>query len=500
MFEALGTAAGLMADPTVWLVMVAGTTLGIVIGAIPGLGSIIGITICLPFTFTMGQMPAIALLLSVYCGSIYGGSISAILINTPGTPQSAATVLDGYAMTLAGKADAALGWATASSVFGGLFSCVVLILLAPQLAAFALNFGPVEVFALVCLALTCIATISEGSMLKGLLAGAIGLFCATVGADPISGDLRYTFGYFSMSGGFDLVAMVVGLFALSEVFVRLAEPRSTTGSIPPFKSMRLPSLAEWKGRVGVLLKSSTIGSIIGVLPGTGAATAAFISYAEARRSSPRRDRFGSGEPDGIIAPEAANNAVTGGALVPTLALGIPGDAVTAIMLSTLIIQGITPGVRLMVENPGIVYASFMSLIVINVLMLVIAFATIRAMALALKAPEAIVFTLVLFFCVVGSYGVRSSMFDVMTMFGAGILGTAFRYFGVPIAPMVIGLVLGGQMELSLRQGLVISDGRFSRFFTGHPIALGLFLVTALMLLRPLLLLLRGRTAVAKEAS
>ena len=496
MIDALSSAFGLIADPVVWLAMVAGTTLGIVIGAIPGLGSIIGITICLPFTFTMGQMPAIALLLSVYCGSIYGGSISAILINTPGTPQSAATVLDGFAMTQAGDAGGALGWATAASVFGGLFSCFVLILLALQLAAFALNFGPVEVFALVCLALTCIATISEGSMLKGLLAGAMGLFFATVGVDPISGDLRFTFGHFSMSGGFDLVAMVVGLFALSEVFSRLAGPRATTGSIAPFKAMRLPRIAEWKGRFGVLMKSSIIGSIIGVLPGTGAATAAFIAYAEARRSSPHADRFGTGEPDGIIAPESANNAVTGGALVPTLALGIPGDAVTAIMLSTLIIQGITPGVRLMVENPGIVYASFMSLIVINVLMLVIAFATIRAMALALKAPEAIVFTLVLFFCVVGSYGVRSSMFDVMTMFAAGILGTLFRYFAVPIAPMVIGLVLGPQMELSLRQGLVISNGQFSLFFTQHPLALGLFVVTALMLLRPLLMTRRRRSSVA----
>lgn len=230
-----------------------------------------------------------------------------------------------------------------------------------------------------------------------------------------------------------------------------------------------------------------IGSIIGVLPGTGAATAAFIAYAEARRSSRHRERFGSGEPDGIIAPEAANNAVTGGALVPTLALGIPGDAVTAIMLSTLIIQGVTPGVRLMVENPDIVYASFIALIAINLMMLVIAFATIRAMALALKAPESITFKLVLFFCVVGTYGVRGSLFDVMTMFVAGILGTLFRYFSVPIAPMVIGLVLGAQMELSLRQGLVISDDEFSGFFTGHPIALGLFIVTALMLLRPLLL-------------
>lgn len=496
MFEAFGAALWLMADPTVWLVMVAGTALGIVIGAIPGLGSIIGITICLPFTFVMGQMPAITLLLSVYCGSIYGGSVSAILINAPGTPQSAATVLDGFSMTQLGRPDAALGWATAASVFGGLFSCIVLILLAPQLAAFALNFGPVEVFALICLALTCIASISRGSMLKGLLAGAIGLWLGTVGSDPISGDMRFTFGYFPLSAGFDLVSMVVGLFALSEVFARIAGPREKAGSVPPFSGMRLPRLSEWKGRVRVLLKSSVIGSVIGVLPGTGAATAAFISYAEAKRSSVRGDRFGHGEPDGIIAAESSNNAVTGGALVPTLALGIPGDAVTAIMLSTLIIQGITPGVRLMAENPDIVYASFMALIAINLIMLVLALATIRALAVVLKAPEAIIFTLVVFFCVVGSYGVRGSLFDVMTMVAAGILGFLFRYFHIPIAPTVIGLVLGPQMELSLRQALVITDGQVSLFLTEHPIALVLFIVTALLLLKPVLFKWRrpGETA------
>ena len=492
MLEPIVAAFWLVADPMVWVTMVIGTTLGIVIGALPGLGSIVGITICLPFTFTMGQVPSIALLLAVYCGSIYGGSLSAILINTPGTPQSAATVLDGYSMTLAGRPDAALGWATASSVFGGLFSCLVLILLAPQLAALALDFGPIEIFALICLALTCIVSISEGSMLRGLLAGAIGLWCGAIGSDPISGDMRFTFDYFPLSGGLDLVSMVVGLFALSEVFARIGGPLGTGGAIAPFRKMRLPSRADWKGRIGVLMKSSVIGSIVGVLPGTGAATAAFISYAEARRSSPRRDRFGKGEPDGIIAAEASNNAVTGGALVPTLALGIPGDAVTAIMLSTLIIQGITPGVRLMVENPDIVYASFMALIVINLLMLAIAFGTIRVLALALKAPEAIIFTLVVFFCVVGSYAVRGNMFDVATMFGAGILGTLFRYFAVPIAPMVIGLVLGSQMELSLRQGIVITDGRFSLFFTDHPIALGLFIVTALMLARPMLVTMLER--------
>ena len=473
------------------IAMVVGTLVGIVIGALPGLGSVVALTVCLPFTFTMDQVPAITLLLGVYCGSVYGGSISAVLINTPGTPQSAATCFDGFPMVEQGKADHALGWTTSSSVIGGLFSCIVLILAAPQLAAIALKFGPIETFALITMAMTCIAAISRGSMIKGLLAGIIGLACATVGADPVTGDLRFDFGYFPLSAGLDLIAVVVGIFALSEVFIRAGEYVRTPLPTVERSRIRLPSWADWRPRLGVLLKSCTIGSFVGVLPGTGAATAAFISYAEAKRSSPRRDNLGHGEPDGIVASEAANNAVTGGALVPTLALGIPGDAITAVMMSTMIIHGITPGVRLMAENADVVYACFIALIVINLIMLVLGIILSRGFTRVLRTPEPLLLAMVVVLCLLGSYGVRGNPFDLVVTLGFGVIGYLMRLFGFPVAPVVIGLVLGPQFEMSLRQGLILTDNSFLAFF-GHPIALGLFIVTSLILLLPLIRRLLGR--------
>lgn len=351
------------------MVLTLGTMLGINLGALPGIGSTVAVAMILPFTLTISQAPAILLLLAIYSGSVYGGSISAILINTPGTPQSAATCLDGYPMAQRGEAGKALGWSTIASVIGGLTSSIVLIFAAPQLAAFALNFGPIETFALILLGLTCIVSVSEGSLLKGLIAGVIGIFLSTVGGDPITGEARFTFGQFQLIAGFNLLAVVIGVFALSEVLIRAAANREEAKSIVDFVGIVLPKLVEWKGRIKGLIKSVLIGNGIGVLPGTGAATAACISYAEARRSAPTRANFGRGEPDGLIASEAANNAVTGGALVPTMALGIPGDAITAVMLATLTLHGVTPGVRLMTENPVLMASVFSGLFVINVLLL-----------------------------------------------------------------------------------------------------------------------------------
>ena len=329
-----------------------GVMLGMIVGALPGLGSVVAITICLPFTFGMTSVSAIALLLGVYCGSICGGSIAAVLINTPGTPQSAATAFDGYPMARAGKPGKAIGWALAASIFGGVFSCVILTFAAPQIAVFALQFGPLETCALILMGLTCISSVSANNQFKGLAMGVLGLLLACVGMSPFSAESRFTFDIFALNSGIDLVAVIVGVFALSEVLDRVErmrrEARVENGTSC---RVQLPSLGEWRGRMSGLVKSSLIGTFVGILPGTGAATAAFLSYGEARRSSPRRENIGKGEPDGIIAAESSNNAVTGGALVPSLALGIPGDPVTAIMLATLTIHGVTPGVRLMTENP-----------------------------------------------------------------------------------------------------------------------------------------------------
>lgn len=478
-------------------VLVFGTMLGIVLGALPGIGSTVAVAMILPFTLTMSQAPAILLLLAIYAGSVYGGSISAILINTPGTPQSAATCLDGYPMAARGEAGLALGWSTIASTVGGLVSAVVLLLAAPQLAALALNFGPIETFALIVLGLTCIVSVSEGSLIKGLMAGSIGLFLGCVGGDPITGEARFTFGQFQLISGFNLLAVVIGVFALSEVLIRASAKDEDGRSLVSFSGIVLPPLRAWRGRIWGLVKSVAIGNGIGILPGTGAATAAFISYAEARRSSPNRENFGDGEPDGLIASESANNAVTGGALVPTLALGIPGDAITAVMLATLTLHGITPGIRLMVDNPVLIAAIFSGFFVINLMLLPLGLLVSKAAAPILRLQEGYMLVMIVLLCSVGVYFVRGNPFDLMVMGGAGVVGFVLRRQGMPMAPLVIGMVLGPTLEISLRQGLIITDGNFAAFFSGHPIAVVLVLMAAVMLSLPLLKLLRDRDDTAQ---
>lgn len=480
---------------TAWCLFI-GVVVGVVVGALPGLGSVLGITLCLPFTFTMSNVTAISLLVGVYAGSVYGGSISAILLNTPGTPASAATCFDGYTMAKGGHAEKALGWATMASVLGGLFSCFVLILAAPQLAALAMQFGPVETCALILMGLTCISTVSQGSQIKGLFAGVLGLALSMIGQDPMTGDMRFTFGVFALSGGVDLIAVLVGTFALSEVFTRVdIVSREHITSIIKCTGLTFPSWAEWKPRLWLLLKSSMIGSFIGILPGTGSSAASFISYGEAKRSSPRKEFMGQGEADGIIAPEAANNAVTGGAMVPSLALGLPGDAVTAVMLATLLIHGVTPGVRLMVDSPDIVYAIFLSLIISNFLLIPIGYVVSKGFAYMLRLPEALLLPIITILCLLGSFGVRNNLMDLWTTVITGVVGVILRYFGVPLAPLVIGLVLGAQFEVSLRQSYFIKHGDLTRMLTEHPIALVLFAITLILLLGPLV-----RTCLAKRKS
>lgn len=494
MLSALPDAIGILLSFEGLLVLILGTVLGIVLGAMPGIGSTVAVAIVLPFTLTMSQAPAIILLLAVYAGSVYGGSIAAILINTPGTPQSAATCLDGYPMAKRGDAGLALGWATIASVIGGLASAVVLIFAAPQLAAVALEFGPIETFALILLGMTCIVSVSTGSVVKGLMAGMIGIFLSTVGGDPILGEMRFTFDNWQLFAGFNLLAVVIGVFALSEVFMRASAPISKVSELVAFKGIVLPSWSLWKGRLRNLGKSVLIGNVIGVLPGTGAATAAFISYAEGRRSSPNRERFGKGEPDGIVSSEAANNAVTGGALVPTMALGIPGDAITAVMLATLTLHGITPGPKLVDDNPTLIAAIFAGFFIINLLLLPLGMLLSRVAAPILRMREAFMMTAIVILCALGIYFVRGNPFDLLVMGGAGLVGFLLRRQGFPMAPLVIGMVLGPTLELTLRQGLILTDGSFLAFFTGHPIALVLVIAALLALSLPLLRFIRaGKT-------
>lgn len=482
-------------------VLFIGALYGTLIGALPGLGTVVALTMCLPFTLHMDHLPAISLLLAVYCGSVFGGSISAVLINTPGTPQSAATSIEGYPMAKKGEAGKALGWVTIASVAGGLASCVVLIVATPQMAALSIRYGgPLEICALICLGLACIATLSQGNQIKGLMMGMLGLLLATVGNEPVSGMMRFTFGMKVMESGIDMLPLVVGVFPLAEVYYRIYEEYSKTKMIPiDCRKIIFPSLAEWKGRLAGLLRSSGIGILIGILPGTGPTAATFISYASAKSSSPRRANFGKGEPDGLIAAEASNNAVTGGALVPTLALGIPGDATLALLLATFAIHNLTPGVRLMVDFPDIVYASFIALVFANLMLIPAAIVTVRLFGTLLRIPGPIFIGFILILSLLGAFISRNLYFDLGVAIVMGLVGFTMRLWNFPAAALLIGFVLGPQFEYRLGQVFLFKgELSWSTYLVANPVGTFLFLITFFILLSPLYTALRRKGGGAKS--
>ena len=483
--DALLGAMALLADPTAILIMVLATIVGMIIGALPGLGTVTALAMVLPFTFILDGPQAIGLLLAIYVSSVYGGSIPAILINVPGTPQSAATTFDGYPMARSGKAAEALGWVTVASTFGGVFSMIVLVLAAPQLAALAVQFGSIETFALIVFSLTTIAWVSAGNPLKGLFAGVLGIILSTVGVDELSGADRFTFGQFELSAGFHVVPILIGLFALSEVFVTAGKGVASAGNPIATTGFRVASFGRWWAMRKTLLRSSVLGTFLGVLPGVGATAASLIGYSQAKAASPDPDKFGKGEPEGIVASECANNAVSGGALVPTLALGIPGDAATAVMLGALVIHGITPGFQLFSRNPDLVGFIFIALLVVNIMMLIVGAMMAQVFSRVLKLPHAIVMGGVVALSLAGSYVIRFSLLDVWVAVIAGGAGLLLRYANVPLAPIVIGFILGTALETNLRQGLIVTQMQPLQFLQS-PIAVGFFIFTLIVVCWPLL--------------
>ncbi|WP_224825912.1 tripartite tricarboxylate transporter permease [Cognatishimia sp. MH4019] len=463
MLEAYGSAlAYLFGNPSSFLLIIFSVIWGIAFGSVPGLTGIVGVALLIPFTFVFDPTAGLLLLAGVYVGSTFGGSISAILFNTPGSPEAACTALDGYPMAKNGQAGKALGIALASSAIGGIFGTIVLMLLAPPMAQFALNFGPPEYFALAVLGITAISAIGGGSVLKGLVAGLLGLGIATVGLDPITGTERYTFGNLSLLTGISFVPAIIGTFALAEVLQRAGERVSTKDVITDV-STKLPSMKEFLATRITLLRSSVIGSFIGALPGVGATTAAFISYSEAVRWSKHPEKFGTGVAEGIAAPESANNSAVGGSMIPLLALGIPGSATTAVMLGGLTIHGIIPGPLLMETNTQLVYTVFIGMFIANILMLIFGIRMARYFALVLKAPYALVGPAIVVLCMTGVYALNSNIVDVGVMLAMGAFGFLLRKLKYPIASFVIGLVLGPIAERSLRQGLVIADYNYWEF-------------------------------------
>lgn len=499
MLENILASLSMTFTPEVILILFIGVVFGCIVGAIPGLGTCVALVVCLPFTLKLDSISAIALLMGVYGSSIYGGSISAVLINTPGTPQSAATGLDGYPMARKGLAGQALGWVTLASIFGGLLSCLALMVAAPQLADLSLKYGgPLEICALICMGLACISSLSEGNQVKGILMGLAGLLLATIGNDPVSGEMRFIFNTDALAGGISLMPVVVGIFPLAEVFYRIHELRSSK-EVQPIEcsSLIFPKLVEWKGRVTNLVRSAMIGIGLGILPGVGATASTFVSYTTAQKFSKNGLDFGKGEPDGLIAAESSNNAITGGALIPTLALGIPGEPATALMLASMTLHGIIPGVRLMVDNPDVVYSSFMLLILANLLIIPGAFIVIRTFGYIIKAPAPILLGLIVVCSLVGVYIPSGMFFDVPLALAIGVMAFGMRLYNFPVTPLLIGYVLGPQLEFNLSQAAIYrGDMSVFSYVTTSPLAMVLFSIAGLFLFLPILrsMFLAGKSA------
>ena len=463
-----------------------GVFVGIVIGGLPGLTATMGIAIMFPLTFYMEGMNGLYMLLGLYCGVVYGGSISAILLNTPGTPASAATSLDGYQMTRRGEAGRALSLSTTSSFFGGIFSSVALVVISPLLARVALSFGAPEYFALAMFGLSIITSVSSKSVVKGIIGGLGGLAIACIGTDPVTSHLRFTAGSFYLMGGIHFVPILIGVFAFSQGMLSIEEEYGRTHEPVIVKVDRvLPTLADMKTVWGTMLRSSVIGTVIGAIPGTGGDIAAFISYNEARRFSKRKDQFGTGIPEGVAAPEAGNNAVTGGAMVPLLTLGIPGDSVTAIMLGSLMMLGLQPGPLLFQEHPVQVYGIFVTLFTANVMMFVMGILGIRIFTKILNISRPVLSSMILCLCVVGSFAINNSLTEVLVMVLSGIIGYFLIKLDFTMSPIIIGLILGPMAEANLRRSFIISDGDYSFLYT-RPVTAVLLALAVLTLFAPIL--------------
>ncbi|EQM81377.1 tripartite tricarboxylate transporter permease [Stutzerimonas stutzeri] len=456
-----------------------GVLIGVVVGAIPGLTATMAVALALPFTFSLEPVTAILLLVGIYKGGMYGGSITAILIHTPGSPAAACTLLDGYPLAQQGKAKKALQMALYSSCIADVLSNLALILFASYLAKIALNFGPPEFFWLICFSLTIIISIAGESAIKGLIAAALGVIVASIGMDVVYGSQRLTFGNYNLMDRVNFVPLLIGLFAVPEVidfYLKKAAPHIKAASSGAGLTLR-----ELKASLKTIVRGSFIGVIIGAVPGTGATAAAFISYSEAKRRSPNRANFGKGELEGVAASESGNNGVAGATLIPLLSLGIPGDVITAIILGAFMIHGLTPGPVLFQENLTLVYALFCGIMLSSAVLLFVGHGVIRYFSLVADIPKAILLPIVLMFCVYGSFAVNNSTFDIGLMLLFGVVGYVFNRTGFATAPFLLGFILGPMFEDNLRRTLLIGHGDPMIFFRG-PITWTFITLTALSLL------------------
>ncbi|WP_339185654.1 tripartite tricarboxylate transporter permease [Brevibacillus sp. FSL K6-6036] len=463
-----------------------GMLLGVLFGSLPGISSSMAIVLMLPFTYYMGIIPSIILLVSIYAGAAYGGSITAILFNTPGTPEAVATTFDGYPMAKQGKAERALGLSISASAFGGIFSVFVMLFLSPPLSQVALKIQSAEYFALAFLGITVISAIGSKNMTKALISGLLGIAIAMIGIDPIVGTERFTFGQIELLNGIEFIPIMIGAFALGEVLNQVAE-RAKTQNFTTTEKIKLEGykLKDLFVHKWCVLKASVIGTLIGILPGTGGSIASIVSYGEAMRSSKNKEKFGNGAEEGVIAPEAANNAAAGGAMIPTLVLGIPGSPTTAVILAALTLQGLQPGPQLMTEQPLMLYCIFFAMLIASAITFIGGRVGVRSFGLVLKLPYSILASIIIGLSVIGSYAVSNNMFEVWLMLAFGLIGYYMKKYEFSPAALILGLVLGKMMEETFRRQLLITDGDFTSFLT-QPISAVILLMAAVSLLYPLL--------------
>ncbi len=479
-----GFAVALLPINLMWCFL--GCFLGTVVGILPGLGPAATIAMLMPVTYGMHPASGIIMLTGIYYGAKYGGSTTSILLNIPGESSSVATCLDGYQMARNGRAGAALGIAAISSFIAGTFGVLALTLMAPPIAQMALSFSSPEYFALMLLGLSLVVLLSGASIVKGLLSLLIGLWLTSIGTDLFTAESRFVFGQTTLLGGIDFMVVAIGVFALSEVLGSI-ERREETHVLPVPKGFRnlLPTWAELKACRFAFANGSVVGFFVGVLPGAGSTIASFIAYGIEKAVSKHPEKFGTGVPEGVAAPEGANNADSGGALVPLLTLGLPGGSATAIMLSALVLWGVKPGPLMMEERPDVFWGLVASMYIGNVMLLILNLPLVPLFAQILRIPVFVLFPLILGIAMIGAWSASGRMFDLGLLAGFGLLGYLMVKFRFPTAPLILGFVLGDAMERALRQTLMMSQGDLMTFLE-RPIAAVMLAIAALILLTPLM--------------
>ena len=458
-----------------------GVFLGIIIGILPGLGPLLGLTLLTPLAMNMNPYTGMGLLIGIFVGGTAGGAISAILLRIPGTPIAAATLLDGYPLAASGQAPFAVTLAISTSALGGIIGGFYLIFFSPLLAKVALNFSPPEYFALALTGVVCIAVVSKESTLKGLMVGSLGLLLSTIGMDPFMSNFRFTFGTIALAGGIGIVPMVIGLFAISEMFTQVE--KGDFDASPHLKAFRPPvkGLTENFRQGFNLFRSSSLGTFIGALPGAGSVIASFVSYAVAKNSSKHPEKFGTGIPDGIIATESANNACCGGTLIPSLTLALPGDPCSAMLLAALMLLGYIPGPRLFVQNQDLVGGIFLAYISSNIFLLILGLLFLPLFVKVLNVKKKYLIPVILILCAVGSYGMETSINDLWITLIFGVIAFILQKFDYPLAPFVIANVLGPIMEENFRRSLIMSGDSPAIFFN-RPISATILAINALLLI------------------